>query len=55
MEKEKRVRGRPVRPMPAAIPDTPANIARTVLNAPPKKRDEWRFIKERKQLPEETG
>lgn len=32
-------RGRPVEhPMPELIPDTPENVARAILNAPPKKR-----------------
>ena len=44
--KPKRPRGRPVeRPMPPRIDDTPENVARAVLNTPPKKRDEWRYMK----------
>ena len=36
----KRPRGRPVEyPMPEPIPDTPENVARAIMRAPPKK--EW--------------
>ena len=34
--------------MPEQIPDTPENVARAILNTPPKKRDEWGFIKRAK-------
>ena len=30
--------------MPEPIPDTPGNIARALLNTPPKKKGEWRFM-----------
>ena len=33
--------------MPDRIPDTPENIARAVLNTPPKKADGWRYLKTR--------
>ena len=46
-EGPKRGRGRPVeKPMPELIPDTPENIMRAVLNAPPKREDEWRYLRE---------
>ena len=32
----KRGPGRPPKPMPERIPDTPENVARAVLNTPPK-------------------
>lgn len=36
-------RGRPVtRPQPEPIPDTPENVARSIMMGPPKK--EWRFL-----------
>lgn len=39
-------RGRPVeKPMPEPIPDTPENIARALVNSPPKRRDEWAYLK----------
>ena len=41
-------RGRPVEyPLPAPIPDSPENIARALLATPPKKRSEWRHVRER--------
>ena len=30
--------------MPEPIPDTLENIARAVLNTPPKKEDEWEYL-----------
>ncbi len=45
----KRKRGRPPKyPMPERIPDTPENVAGAVLNTPPKKRDDWEFMKQRR-------
>jgi hypothetical protein len=42
----KRPRGRPVKyEMPEPIPDSPENVARAVLNTPPRKRDDWEFVK----------
>ena len=43
---EQRKPGRPPKPMPEPIPDTPENIARAILNTPPKRRENWRFIRE---------
>ena len=34
--------GRPARPMPELIPDTPANIARACMEGPPKK--QWQYV-----------
>ena len=46
-DKPKRGRGRPVeKPMPDLIPDTPENIMRALLNAPPKREDEGRYLQE---------
>ena len=43
---DKRPRGRPpVYPMPEPIPDTPENIARAIMQGPPKA--EWEFEKAR--------
>lgn len=42
----KRKRGRPAKPMPDAIPDTPENIARALLFSPPKEGDDWEYLKE---------
>ena len=37
--------GRPPKPMPDLIPDTPENVALAAMQGPPKKR--WRYITER--------
>ena len=34
--------GRPPRPMPDLIPDTPENVARAIMAGPPKKN--WRYL-----------
>lgn len=40
-------RGRPIeKPLPEPIPDTPENIARALVNTPPKREDEWDYLKE---------
>ena len=39
--KPKRAQGRPSKPMPEQIPDTPENIMRALIAAPPKKPQEW--------------
>ena len=38
--------GRPARPMPELIPDTPENIARASMMGPPKKQKQWRYLRE---------
>ncbi len=46
---KKRPRGRPVeKSLPAPIPDTPENVAKALVRAKPKKRDEWKYLKEAK-------
>ena len=45
--KPKRPHGRPPKPMPDRIPDTPENIMRALLATPPKKREEWDYLKEK--------
>ena len=48
MAEKPRPRGRPVKnKMPEPIPDTPENIARALLTTPPKKEDEWDYLKDR--------
>ena len=43
-KKAQRKRGRPpVRVMPPPIPDTPENVARAIMQGPPKK--DWDFLK----------
>ena len=39
--------GRPAKPMPEPIPDTPENVARALLSTPPKDRADWEFLRER--------
>ena len=43
-EHREETRGRPGRPMPERMPDSPENIMRALLATPPKKRDEWDFM-----------
>ena len=38
-----RPRGRPTKPMPEPIPNTPENVARVLLTTPPP--DEWDYLK----------
>ena len=42
------VGGRPARPMPELIPDTPENIARACMAGPPKKPKDWKYLAESK-------
>ena len=44
IDKPKRPVGRPPKPMPTHIPDTPENIAKAIMQGPPAK--EWDFLKE---------
>jgi hypothetical protein len=32
--------------MPEQIPDTPENVARALLNTPPKKDEDWDYLKD---------
>ena len=44
MNEEKKPRGRPVeKKMPPPIPDTPENVARAIVQVPPKKT--WDYLK----------
>ena len=45
VKKNKLPRGRPARPMPDPIPDTPENVARIVLQAPKQPKDGWDYLK----------
>ena len=47
--KKKRKAGRPPLPMPEPIPDTAENVATAMFKVPAKKRDEWRYLKERRK------
>ena len=49
MPRRKKPLGRPVKlTMPEPIADTPENVAKAILNTPPKKRDEWEYMKRAK-------
>ena len=44
MPEEKKPRGRPTeKEMPSPIPDTPDNVARAIMQSPPKKT--WDYLK----------
>lgn len=43
-EPERRKVGRPPRPWPEPIPDTPENVLRAVLATPALRRDEWEYM-----------
>ncbi len=36
--------GRPPKPMPPPIPDTPENVAKAILFSPPKRDEEWEYL-----------
>ena len=38
--------GRPPKPMPEPIDDDPRRVAWSILNTPPKKRDEWEYLRD---------
>ena len=42
MSKSKKRRGRPPKPMPAQIPDTPENVARILMTTPPP--ETWDYL-----------
>lgn len=46
-DKEKKS-GRPLT-MPELIPDTPENIAKALLNQPPRSRSGWKFLRQEKK------
>ncbi len=41
--------GRPAKPMPPPIPDTPENVARAILFSPPKPEQEWEYLHSQEQ------
>ena len=53
-KRQKKARGRPVRPMPDPIPDTPENVARIVMQAPTKPQDGWDYLKKDVQADKEA-
>ena len=42
----RRTVGRPPKPLPESIPDTPENVARALLNTPPQDKAGWEFLRE---------
>ena len=46
MAEPKKQAGRPPKPMLEPINDSPENVALAILNTPPKRADEWKFLKE---------
>ena len=48
-EKARKV-GRPGLAMPESIDDTLENAANAILSTPPKKRNEWRFMQQEKNV-----
>ena len=41
--------GRPPKPLPEPIPDTPENVARALLTTPPKAEHEWKYLRKSKR------
>ena len=51
---QKRKRGRPPKlQWPEPIPDSPENIARAMLTAPPRKVGDWEYLQEARREPED--
>jgi len=44
-DEKKRKRGRPRRPMPERIDDAPENVAKALLETPPKRKQDWKYLK----------
>ncbi len=43
----KRPRGRPVKfPLPEPIPDSPENVLRSLVTAPRKREEDWKYLKD---------
>jgi len=46
-DKPKRPRGRPVeKPLPDLIDDSPENVMRSILATPPKRNQDWRYMRD---------
>ena len=39
--------GRPPKPLPEPIDDTPENVARALLGSLPKRKQDWRYLKDK--------
>lgn len=46
MSEVKKPTGRPPKPMPELIDDSPEHVALAIFNTPPKRADDWKFLKE---------
>ena len=44
-KKESKPTGRPPKPMPERIDDTPENVMRVLVSTPPKKSTDWDYLK----------
>ena len=52
---ETRKRGRPVeKPEPDPIPDSPENVLRALMTAPPRREDEWDYLRQARSRQEEV-
>ncbi len=43
--------GRPARPFPEPIPDTPEQVANALLTTPPKATTDWKFLRRKDRKP----
>ena len=46
MTENKKPPGRPPKPMPEPIDADPEDVARVILNTPPKRHEDWRYVRE---------
>ena len=42
---QRRKVGRPPKPMPDPIPDTPENVALALMTTPPRQREDWEYLR----------
>ena len=54
MPRQKKPRGRPVRPMPDQIPDTPENVARSMKRDPSRPANDWEYLREHRRKLDES-
>ncbi|MDE2966617.1 MAG: hypothetical protein OXS30_03870 [Chloroflexota bacterium] len=41
--------GRPPKPIPEPVDDSPENVAKALFNTKPKRKDEWKYLKEERK------
>ena len=46
MARKRRKAGRPPKPMPDQISDTPENVALALMTSPPRKPDDWEYLRQ---------